>query len=174
MATPCDSRDLGAIRRGWSGRRGSNSRHAAWKAAALPTELLPPEATKVPTTWGRTTHSRVDHLAEVPSANGVEKPGTGQPRRYRSLGMDKPADPATPFGKSSSLRMVGFSRAGYGTRRCLPEQGGLQAADGDDLQRARHVSERRTVRQWPAEAVWAGAVCDAVGRRAGAGHWPPR
>ncbi len=25
----------------WSGRRGSNSRHAAWKAAALPTELLP-------------------------------------------------------------------------------------------------------------------------------------
>ncbi len=26
----------------WSGRRGSNSRHAAWKAAALPTELLPP------------------------------------------------------------------------------------------------------------------------------------
>ena len=28
----------------WSGRRGSNSRHAAWKAAALPTELLPPEA----------------------------------------------------------------------------------------------------------------------------------
>jgi hypothetical protein len=30
-------------RGGWSGRRGSNSRHAAWKAAALPTELLPPE-----------------------------------------------------------------------------------------------------------------------------------
>ena len=25
----------------WSGRRGSNPRHAAWKAAALPTELLP-------------------------------------------------------------------------------------------------------------------------------------
>ncbi len=36
-------------RRGWSGRRGSNPRHAAWKAAALPAELLPPEATaKVP------------------------------------------------------------------------------------------------------------------------------
>ena len=27
--------------RGWSGRRGSNSRHSAWKADALPTELLP-------------------------------------------------------------------------------------------------------------------------------------
>ena len=26
---------------GWSGRRGSNPRHAAWKAAALPAELLP-------------------------------------------------------------------------------------------------------------------------------------
>jgi hypothetical protein len=26
----------------WSGRRGSNSRHSAWKAEALPTELLPP------------------------------------------------------------------------------------------------------------------------------------
>ena len=25
----------------WSGRRGSNSRHPAWKASALPTELLP-------------------------------------------------------------------------------------------------------------------------------------
>jgi hypothetical protein len=25
----------------WSGRRGSNSRHLAWKANALPTELLP-------------------------------------------------------------------------------------------------------------------------------------
>ena len=26
----------------WSGRRGSNSRQSAWKADALPTELLPP------------------------------------------------------------------------------------------------------------------------------------
>src|SRR5688572_30620402 len=26
----------------WSGRRDSNSRHSAWKADALPTELLPP------------------------------------------------------------------------------------------------------------------------------------
>ena len=26
----------------WSGRRDSNSRHPAWKARALPTELLPP------------------------------------------------------------------------------------------------------------------------------------
>ena len=25
----------------WSGRRGSNPRHSAWKADALPTELLP-------------------------------------------------------------------------------------------------------------------------------------
>ena len=29
------------VRGEWSGRRGSNPRHAAWKAAALPTELLP-------------------------------------------------------------------------------------------------------------------------------------
>ncbi len=28
-------------RRNWSGRRDSNPRHAAWKAAAPPTELLP-------------------------------------------------------------------------------------------------------------------------------------
>ena len=26
----------------WSGRRDLNSRHPAWKAEALPTELLPP------------------------------------------------------------------------------------------------------------------------------------
>jgi hypothetical protein len=30
-------------RRTWSGRRGSNSRQSAWKAEALPTELLPPD-----------------------------------------------------------------------------------------------------------------------------------
>ena len=29
-----------------SGRRGSNPRPSAWKADALPTELLPPETTK--------------------------------------------------------------------------------------------------------------------------------
>ena len=34
----------------WSGRRGSNSRHAAWKAAALPTELLPHYAGTKPLT----------------------------------------------------------------------------------------------------------------------------
>ena len=27
---------------GWSGRRGSNSRHSDWKSDALPTELRPP------------------------------------------------------------------------------------------------------------------------------------
>ncbi len=26
----------------WSGKRGSNPRHSAWKADALPTELFPP------------------------------------------------------------------------------------------------------------------------------------
>src|SRR5436190_10726354 len=32
----------GSSKNSWSGRRGSNSRHSAWKADALPTELLPP------------------------------------------------------------------------------------------------------------------------------------
>ena len=36
-----------SVRRGWSGRRGSNPRHAAWKAAALPTELLPHDPTMI-------------------------------------------------------------------------------------------------------------------------------
>ena len=31
----------------WSGRRDSNSRHPAWKAEALPTELLPPWQTLI-------------------------------------------------------------------------------------------------------------------------------
>jgi hypothetical protein len=31
----------------WSGRRDSNSRHPAWKAEALPTELLPPSSPAV-------------------------------------------------------------------------------------------------------------------------------
>ena len=31
----------------WSGRRGSNSRHSAWKAEALPTELLPPDSFEI-------------------------------------------------------------------------------------------------------------------------------
>src|SRR4051812_7352020 len=47
----------------WSGRRGSNSRHAAWKAAALPTELLPPEATaRIP------NRSAVDECTIKPTA----------------------------------------------------------------------------------------------------------
>ena len=33
---PCEPQN-----KAWSGRRGSNSRHSAWKAEALPTELLP-------------------------------------------------------------------------------------------------------------------------------------
>ena len=36
-------RGVSHLARRWSGRRGSNSRHSAWKADALPTELLPPE-----------------------------------------------------------------------------------------------------------------------------------
>src|SRR5262249_39253242 len=36
-------------RKTWSGRRDSNSRHSAWKADALPTELLPP----ITGAWGR-------------------------------------------------------------------------------------------------------------------------
>ena len=32
---------LSSQRKLWSGRRDSNSRHSAWKADALPTELLP-------------------------------------------------------------------------------------------------------------------------------------
>src|SRR5690242_13559760 len=39
----------------WSGRRGSNPRHAAWKAAALPTELLPPGADMIAAVRARLT-----------------------------------------------------------------------------------------------------------------------
>ena len=36
----------------WSGRRGSNSRHSAWKADALPTELLPQKKSNKINSWG--------------------------------------------------------------------------------------------------------------------------
>ena len=36
-----------ACKRGWSGRRDSNPRHPAWKASALPTELLPLGGTRL-------------------------------------------------------------------------------------------------------------------------------
>jgi hypothetical protein len=46
-------RNRGPVK-GWSGRRGSNSRHSAWKADALPTELLPPgSAPRGYSTWAR-------------------------------------------------------------------------------------------------------------------------
>src|SRR4029079_7200929 len=35
----------------WSGRRGSTPRHAAWKAAALPTELLPRRCSEDISSW---------------------------------------------------------------------------------------------------------------------------
>ena len=41
----------------WSGRRGSNSRHSAWKAEALPTELLPPDA----------QHNRAEYIGALRS-----------------------------------------------------------------------------------------------------------
>ena len=59
----------------WSGRRGSNSRHAAWKAAALPTELLPPEDPHP-----RLAGSRADMIAEPDrqAAWAVRAPGICQ------------------------------------------------------------------------------------------------
>src|SRR3981081_4113721 len=41
----------------WSGRRVSNPRHSAWKADALPTELLPPGLARSKRYHG--THARV-------------------------------------------------------------------------------------------------------------------
>ena len=49
----------------WSGRRGSNSRHSAWKADALPTELLP-RGKKRGRRWIRTTEVERQQIYSLP------------------------------------------------------------------------------------------------------------
>ena len=44
------------MHRTWSGRRGSNSRHFAWKANALPTELRPHDLYHIETHCRKPTH----------------------------------------------------------------------------------------------------------------------
>src|SRR5687767_10023328 len=58
-----------------SGRRGSNPRHQAWKACALPTELLPRTSSPAPagalllhTWWGKDSNLRRREPADLQSA----------------------------------------------------------------------------------------------------------
>ena len=54
----------GFFRQHWSGRRGSNSRQSAWKADALPTELLPQEERG--RRWIRTTEVVRQQIYSLP------------------------------------------------------------------------------------------------------------
>ena len=74
--------------RGWSGRRGSNSRHSAWKADALPTELLPPEAKgKVPLRSGLTVgQPRRGCACQRRLRNQTGQPRHSEPRHGQAPG----------------------------------------------------------------------------------------
>ena len=97
----------------WSGRRGSNSRHAAWKAAALPTELLPRGPQNTATTRpladeGRLSHSiprlESDILSNLRSLRRVPQAGRLPIARARpdcgrhdcGAGMQRLADRRSP------------------------------------------------------------------------------
>src|ERR1700754_3675507 len=65
---------LGHPRLSWSGRRGSNPRPTAWKAVALPTELLPHE-TFLKRTWAHFTATplrRGSQIIELVGREGFE------------------------------------------------------------------------------------------------------
>ena len=81
--------------RSWSGRRGSNPRPSAWKADALPTELLPQSCFKIAISQNCSfkTKARSSSL----SGSWWEKMDSNH-RRY------KPADlQSAPFGHSGIL-----------------------------------------------------------------------
>ena len=61
--------------RRWSGRRGSNPRHSAWKADALPIELLPRNS------WRGETPNRAEAFRAVRFGAGAPKPGVGPQAR---------------------------------------------------------------------------------------------
>ena len=67
----------GCRRWGWSGRRGSNSRHAAWKAAALPTELLPPDG---PKSTSRSSPFPAGQTDALRTMSGTADMSSGTPR----------------------------------------------------------------------------------------------
>ena len=52
---------------GWSGRRDSNSRHSAWKADALPTELLPLARSNVGVIGFEPIQSKTTDLQSAPA-----------------------------------------------------------------------------------------------------------
>ena len=79
-----------------SGRRGSNPRHQAWKACALPAELLPRD--------GRERRGRVLHLLVAPS----------RPRRPASPApVGAPDRPAPPDGGGRIRTFEGLRRQIY-------------------------------------------------------------
>ncbi len=74
----------------WSGRRGSNSRHSAWKAEALPTELLPrtPDTLALPDACpppGGMTPARFLSLTEIHAISGVVVKAIPRPQRRNLL-----------------------------------------------------------------------------------------
>jgi hypothetical protein len=76
----------------WSGRRDSNSRHSAWKAEALPTELLPhrPEWW-----WGEDLNLRrrmPTDLQSVPFGHSGTPPSDNTPWSQRRDSNPRPTD----------------------------------------------------------------------------------
>src|SRR3954464_7816139 len=68
-STSCDFRRATCCTQ--SGRRGSNPRHSAWKADALPTELLPRKSrspSSGPEWWGKDSNLRRREPADLQSA----------------------------------------------------------------------------------------------------------
>ena len=109
----------------WSGRRGSNSRHSAWKADALPTELLPrdPAAGAWRGWWmGLDSNQRSVNAADLQSApfgqlgHPSGRVGGGIWCAWRSGGGEGPGS-GLAVGSGEGQRSCG---AGDGTRTRNP------------------------------------------------------
>ena len=125
------------ITKKWSGRRGSNSRHAAWKAAALPTELLPPEARRRNSWLGLTvtqprrgsfSKRRMRTQTRSAEARGASTRTSPQVPRHRSAksirrlrrpgqGSTKPSDHPPIRLRHRSLREVAHREQSSGDLR---------------------------------------------------------
>src|SRR5688572_570847 len=123
VTPPTSSRPpAGDVEGCWSGRRGSNSRHAAWKAAALPTELLPPGVDEDTAATGR----RFATLLRVLEPTVTSGPRHSEPPTWTARGSRD----AVPGSLSGVLPG--------------PREGGRQASD---LARYRHDIVRSSALQ---------------------------
>ena len=148
----------------WSGRRVSNPRHSAWKADALPTELLPPGAATAPPL----TRAERYHVAGGTSESGHEaadrpgrsgplslwrrtRAGDTHPRECRSRGRSVP--PIQEPEHDDDPQPVGSGKLGDWRRSSVATATDSRSAAASDTQRVLPTGSPADVRAEVGRAI---------------------